>query len=87
MYSYPGVSWLHSCCLVHLNSGHVKEVVDLAACAARPGLLASLARDGNVRVWDAPSGACLASHTSDASCLVRALTRMTPPHRQMPGLA
>ena len=47
-------------------------MVDLAASGARPGLLASLARDGSVRVWDARSGACLAAHASDATCLVRA---------------
>ena len=57
--------------LLPLPAGHAKEVVDLAGSPARAGLLASLARDGNLRLWDAASGACLASHDSDATCLVR----------------
>ncbi|KAK9837156.1 hypothetical protein WJX81_006855 [Elliptochloris bilobata] len=55
--------------VITLLRGHSREVIDLVASAARPGLLASLARDGNLRVWDAACGACLASHESDATAL------------------
>ena len=63
--------WIKSKGLLLLPAGHAKEVVDLAGSPARAGLLASLARDGNLRLWDAGSGGCLASHDSDATCLVR----------------
>jgi len=65
------------------RAGGGREVVDLAASGARPGLLASLARDGGVRVWDARSGACLAAHASDAACLVRARRAAGNPRRSL----
>ena len=56
--------------VVRLLRGHAREVVDLAACAVRPRLLLSLARDGNLRLWDVPSEACLASIQTDATAIV-----------------
>ena len=45
-------------------------MVELAACPARPRLLLSLGRDGNVRLWDVPSEACLSTLATDATSLV-----------------
>lgn len=52
-------------------AGHTKDVVDLAAAANKQGVLASLSKDGNLRLWDAPAEQCLASYTTEANCLVR----------------
>ena len=52
------------------SAGHQKEVVELCTCSGRPGLLASLSKDGNLRLWDVPSDTCLASIQTDATCLV-----------------
>lgn len=45
-------------------------MVELAACAGWPWLLASLAKDGGVRLWDARAERCLAAHAAGASALV-----------------
>lgn len=50
--------------------GHSAAVIDLVSCSARPGLLASLSKDGNVRVWDVPTETCMASFAADATALV-----------------
>jgi WD40 repeat protein len=42
-------------------------VVDLCAASGAPGLLLSLARDGELRLWDCGRGACLAALPSDAA--------------------
>ncbi|KAK9857210.1 hypothetical protein WJX84_002581 [Apatococcus fuscideae] len=55
--------------VVRLLKGHRKEVLDLAACASIPGLLASLSRDGTARLWDVPSETCILSHSTDSNCL------------------
>ena len=57
--------------VVKLLQGHTKEVAELAAVPAAPRLLASLSRDGNLRLWDLPSETCLASLQTDGTCLVR----------------
>lgn len=57
--------------VARLLRGHAREVVELAACAGRPRLLASLGRDGGLRLWDVPSEACLASLQCDATSIVR----------------
>ena len=54
-------------------SGHKQEVLDLAGCAAVPGLIASLSKDGSARLWDAGSETCLLSHSTDSNCLVSIL--------------
>lgn len=61
--------------VVKLLRGHTSEVVELcAAGAAAPRLLASLSRDGNLRLWDVAAEACLSSmQLPEASCLVRGL--------------
>lgn len=51
--------------------GHTRDVVDMSACANKPGLVVSLAKDGNARVWDVPQQLCMSSYNTDASCLVR----------------
>jgi WD40 repeat protein len=56
--------------VVRLLRGHTREVVELAAVPARPDLLLSLSRDGDLRLWDVPSEACLSSIQTDACCLV-----------------
>lgn len=53
------------------HAGHTKEVIELAACAQQPALLLSLAKDGNVRLWDVPSEACLSTLQTEASSMVR----------------
>lgn len=50
--------------------GHIKDVVDLSACSSKPGLLVSLSKDGNARVWDVTQELCISSYNTDASCLV-----------------
>lgn len=62
--------------VTHLLRGHTREVVELAAAGAgAPRLLASLARDGCLRLWDVPSEACLSSlQHADASCIVSRCT-------------
>ena len=52
------------------RTGHTTGVIELAGCPKRPGLLASLAKDGSVRVWDVPLAACLATYAASASALV-----------------
>ena len=58
--------------VIRLLHGHAAEVVELAAAgAAAPRLLASLSRDGNLRLWDVPGEACLSSiQAPDATCMV-----------------
>lgn len=53
-----------------MGAGHTSGVLELAACAGRPGLLASLGKDGSVRLWDAPKERCLATYAASASALV-----------------
>lgn len=55
-----------SCC-----AGHGQQVVQLASAAGAPALLASLARDGELRTWDAAAGACTSASASQAVSLVR----------------
>ena len=45
-------------------------MLDLSACSCKAGLLVSLSKDGNVRVWDAAQEACTASYSTEASCMV-----------------
>ena len=52
------------------DAGHLKEVIDLAAPSDSPGLLVSLSKDGNIRLWHASHESCTASYSSDASSLV-----------------
>lgn len=52
-------------------AGHSSTVVDLSAAADQPGILASLAKDGTLKVWDVARETCLATHATDAACLVR----------------
>ena len=63
--------------MTKLLRGHSSEVVELSAAeAAAPRLLASLSRDGNLRLWDVPAEACLSSlQLPDAGCMVRAVMR------------
>lgn len=58
--------------VVVLLRGHDKEVVELAGAAGQPGLLASLSRDGNLRLWDAREEVCLSSVQADATCMALA---------------
>ncbi len=51
------------------RAGHTTAVIELAGCPKRPGLLASLAKDGSVRVWDVRLEACLATYAAGASAL------------------
>ena len=53
-----------------LAVGHCKDVIDLSAPSGRPGLLVSLSKDGNLRIWHASQELCIASYSSDASSLV-----------------
>ena len=56
--------------VVKLLRGHTKDVVDLAATPAHPTLLASLSRDGNLRLWDVEKEVCLSSiATTDSTCI------------------
>eukprot|EP00887_Chlorella_sp_A99_P005555 scaffold1.g5555.t1 len=55
--------------VVRLLRGHSKEVAELAACTARPALLLSLARDGELRLWHVPSETCLSSLQTDATAI------------------
>ncbi len=57
--------------VTHLLRGHTREVVELASCSGRPARLLSLSKEGNVRLWDVPSEACMASISTDATSLVR----------------
>lgn len=57
--------------VIKLLKGHTKEVIELAAGAEKPGLLLSLSKDGNIRLWDVASEKELSSIQTDASCLVR----------------
>lgn len=52
--------------VVALLKGHEAQVVELSAATSRPGLLLSLSRDGNLRLWDALAPACLLSLHTDA---------------------
>lgn len=58
--------------VTHLLRGHSRDVAELAAAGpGAPRLLASLSRDGSLRLWDVPSEACLSSvQHPDASCIV-----------------
>ena len=58
--------------VIKLLRGHTKDVVDLAATPEHPKLLVSLSRDGNLRLWDVPSEACLASINTEATCIALA---------------
>ena len=55
--------------------GHEKDVVELAIPCGQAvrgaGTLVSLAKDGNIRLWDVPAAVCLASYQSDATAMVR----------------
>ncbi|DBB08847.1 hypothetical protein WJX82_004976 [Trebouxia sp. C0006] len=55
--------------VIALLQGHIKDVVDLSACSSKPGLLVSLSKDGNARVWDVTQELCISSYNTDASCL------------------
>ncbi|KAG2499903.1 hypothetical protein HYH03_002191 [Edaphochlamys debaryana] len=52
--------------VTQLLTGHTCEVVELRGCLGVPGLLASLAVDGGLRLWDAATGSCVAELTTDA---------------------
>lgn len=52
------------------SSGHRKEVLQLASCQGREGCLVSLAKDGEMRLWDVQQEVCVASAPTDASCIV-----------------
>lgn len=56
--------------MLFCRSGHTKEVIELAAGRDAPRLLLSLSKDGNLRLWDVPTEACLSSLQTDASCIV-----------------
>ncbi|KAL4431235.1 hypothetical protein ABPG75_006491 [Micractinium tetrahymenae] len=58
--------------VVRLLRGHTREMVELAAAPAAPRLLLSLSRDGNLRLWDVPSEACLSSLQTEATCIAMA---------------
>ena len=45
-------------------------MVELAGCPWHPDLLASLAKDGSVRVWDVAQEICLVSYAANATALV-----------------
>ncbi len=62
---------INQCLSVNNSTGHNKDVVDLSACSSKPGLLVSLSKDGNARVWDVTQELCISSYNTDASCLVR----------------
>ncbi len=53
------------------KAGHRREVVQLGSATAAPGLLASLARDGELRTWDVPSSSCTSCSPSVATSMVR----------------
>lgn len=53
------------------SAGHAKQVVQLGGAAAAPALLASLSRDGELRMWDVARGACTSASASQACSLVR----------------
>mmetsp|Transcript_40370 Transcript_40370/g.114287 ORF Transcript_40370/g.114287 Transcript_40370/m.114287 type:complete len:336 (+) Transcript_40370:195-1202(+) len=38
--------------VIHMLKGHASDVIDLCGCLGKPALLASLSKDGHVRVWD-----------------------------------
>eukprot|EP00873_Tetraselmis_striata_P035696 jgi/Tetstr1/455960/TSEL_042741.t1 len=46
--------------VIRLLQEHKAEVVDMCGCAAKPGWLASVCKDGEVRLWDVASGASTA---------------------------
>mmetsp|Transcript_21529 Transcript_21529/g.47227 ORF Transcript_21529/g.47227 Transcript_21529/m.47227 type:complete len:395 (-) Transcript_21529:329-1513(-) len=54
--------------VIALLKGHTKPVVDLCACAAKPGLVASVSKDGTVRVWDYLQERCVRVLEADATC-------------------
>mmetsp|Transcript_4246 Transcript_4246/g.7218 ORF Transcript_4246/g.7218 Transcript_4246/m.7218 type:complete len:389 (-) Transcript_4246:20-1186(-) len=54
--------------VIAMLKGHTKSIVDLSACAARPGLVASVSKDGTVRVWDYANEACVRIMEADATC-------------------
>ncbi|KAK9807273.1 hypothetical protein WJX73_006418 [Symbiochloris irregularis] len=57
------------CRVTCMLQGHASAVVDLSAAAEQPGILASLAKDGTLKVWDVARETCLATHATDAACL------------------
>ncbi len=52
------------------DAGHHAAVVELSAAAEQPGLLLSLSKDGNVRLWDVGRQECLLSLKTDAYAVV-----------------
>lgn len=52
-------------------AGHPGAVVSLAAVPGRPGMLASLGRDGTVRFWDVISRQRLATVPAEATAMVQ----------------
>lgn len=63
-----------NCKGVHLRfAGHTRDVIELVSAdrGEATGHLLSLAKDGNIRLWDACTAACLASYSSDATAMVR----------------
>eukprot|EP00884_Botryococcus_braunii_P000628 jgi/Botrbrau1/10566/Bobra.0343s0014.1 len=55
--------------VLYLLKGHDREVVQLAGVPSRPCSVVSLAKGGNLRVWHVLSEACVASYSSDVTCL------------------
>jgi WD40 repeat protein len=45
--------------VVAVLAGHESEVISVTAAEKRPGLVASLAADGEVRVWDIVREVCV----------------------------
>ena len=50
--------------------------MELAAGRDAPRLLLSLSKDGNLRLWDVPTEACLSTLQTDASCIVSRSLRL-----------
>ena len=45
-------------------------MIHLGSCSGQPNLLASLSKDGELRLWDVPGEACLAVMQTDATSIV-----------------
>jgi hypothetical protein len=69
--------------VVAAMDGHSAEVASLSAADARPGLLASLATDGEVRLWDVISEACLLTYALLLPCEV--FCEAAEPHLGQPA--
>ncbi|CAD7695729.1 unnamed protein product [Ostreobium quekettii] len=52
-----------------LLKGHMCQVIELVSARDAPGLFASLSSDGNIRVWDVFSQACVVSLDAQAQCM------------------